>query len=68
MSQLTDFKTELKTLLIKHNATISFACNGDTHGMSDDKLIVQFYDKAENKRSKQYKLADGWNLQARDVK
>lgn len=60
MEKLEAFKTELKALLDKYNATIACDVEGDTHGVS--MTIVVELDK------KDYKLAYGCSVDQSDIK
>lgn len=44
-STVNDFKKELKNLLKKYNATINLTMEGDTHGITDDKIEIRINDK-----------------------
>jgi len=59
MSEIEEFKKELKALLEKHNATIGFDCS-DTYGTYDANISVSV--------GKIYtRLADGWNVDSTDL-
>ena len=65
MSQLTEFKRELRELLEKHGASIEvgYADCSDTHGMYDEHMAVSF------KGGKSHRISEfGWGLDAGDLK
>lgn len=57
-----DFKKELKDLLSKYNATISFTCGGssDTHGLYDDHLIIEIGQETVFE-------SDGWYISSNSI-
>jgi uncharacterized protein YneR len=59
-----EFKKELKTLLKKYNANISFyvSDDSDTWALYDEKLMVEF-----NNNNKDIALVDGWVLSHTDL-
>lgn len=72
MSQINDFKKELKELLFKYSATINISIDGDTHGISDEHLTVTFLQtlkEGQNFRvfSDDYKLNDGYSLNSKEL-
>jgi len=62
MSNADDFKKELKVLLKKYNATISFNVNeySDTYGLHDERIEVDIDRKTTL-------LADGWGVDQSDL-
>ena len=72
MSQLNDFKKELKELLSKYSATISMQMSGDTHGIYNEHLTVAFLQPlkdGDNFRhyTDEYHLTDGMNLSLKEI-
>lgn len=73
MSRIDKFKIDLKKLLIIHGASLSIMLNGDTHGIYDEGIGVQFL-KSEKEKEGRYdnwteteRLIDGYDLNATDV-
>jgi len=66
-AKIADFKKELKELLTKHNASINldFADCSDTHGMYDEKMIVEIRD---GKTRFEATLSTGYSVDAHDLK
>lgn len=64
MEKLELFKTELKALLEKYNATIECAVDGDTHGLSYE-IVVSF---GSADKWKDYKLSDSNGIDSSDIK
>ncbi len=63
----TEFKKELKALLVKYNASIDFSVGecSDTHGLHGEKLEVSFSEKVKPDSNwttvvETCTLADGW--------
>jgi len=63
MEKINEFKSELKALLEKYNATISCNVDGDTHGLSYE-MVVDF-GKAD--KNKEYKLNDSTGIDYSDL-
>jgi hypothetical protein len=63
MNKITEFKTELKALLKKYNASISCNIEGDTHGLRYEMFVD--LDKADKRKN--YKLTDDNRINARDL-
>lgn len=69
---ITEFKKELKDLLIKYNATININIDGDTHGIYNEHLSVAFLlprKESDNfgKFSDDYILNVGYNLNSKEL-
>ena len=72
MTQLLDFKKELKELLFKYSATINMNIDGDTHGTYNEHLTVSFLKALEDgdafrKFTDDYKISDGMSLNSNEV-
>ena len=63
MANINDFKTELRDLLDRYNASIKFTCNdsSDTYGLTGDSIIVKIGDK-------EILRTHSWSLDSRDLK
>lgn len=67
-TNLTDlFVKDLRELLTKYNASIGFSVSScsDTHGLHDEKIIVDFDDSKVGLIES--KLADGWSVTKSDL-
>lgn len=64
-----NFILELKALLTKHNASISFGCSScsDTYGLYEERIEADFDCNSGSKREVTIKLADGWHVSAQDL-
>ena len=60
--KLNDFKSDLKSLLEKYGAVISFSVSecSDTHGLNDEKMVVSIDDNDNL-------LCHGWDIDHRDI-
>ena len=63
VDKIDNFKSELRGLLERYNASIECEVHGDTHGLSY-KMVVSFYQ--ENKW-KDYKLSDSNSIDWNDM-
>ena len=65
MGNLNQFKLELKTLLQKYNANISFSCSeySDLHGVYDAQITVSF-----DNDDKEFTLSEGYGVASSDLK
>jgi hypothetical protein len=64
MEKIDNFKTELKALLEKYNASISCSVDGDTHGLSYE-MVVDF---GSADKWKEHKLTNGNEIDWHNVK
>ena len=64
MNNIKEFKTELKALLNKYNASIGFACSSDsdTYGIYDGHIEIEI-----NHTKLRHKHQNYWYLVAEDV-
>lgn len=69
MKKINEFKKELKELLKKYNASISFDCGSgsDLHGVYGEKLSVQFLGENRRKIEEVHTLAQGYNVDQSDL-
>ena len=70
--KLVDFKSDLKELLIKHNAELGLSIDGDTHGIYDEGIDVSFVlPKREgdhhNRVTDCIKIGDSSGIEVRDL-
>lgn len=61
---IKQFKSELRQLLEKYNASIHFTCSdsSDTHGLHNDHIVI-----VDNKNEEFIVEADGWWLKPSDL-
>lgn len=66
MSNINNFKMELKELLKKYNASISFSVGecSDTHGLYDEKMVLTIN---ENSREEESEHINGWDVSSHEL-
>ena len=63
IDKIDNFKSELRKLLKRYNASIECEVDGDTHGLSY-KMVVNFY---QEDKWKDYKLSDSNSIDWNDM-
>lgn len=63
------FKRELKALLEKYNASISFEVGpgSDTHGLYDEEIMVHLTSTTPGKLITHFGLSKGWDVNKNDL-
>lgn len=64
-TKLEAFKTELRALLDKYEASISCDIAGDTHGLI---CKMEVYLSLPDEKPKYYKLCNGYEMDSSDIK
>lgn len=66
MSDINNFKVELKELLERYNASISFSVGegSDTHGLYDEKMILTVN---EDSKEEEAEHINGWDVSAHEL-
>jgi hypothetical protein len=66
--EIQQFRAELKALLTKYNATISFSVGScsDTHGLYDEKMVISHTVPGTFKDIDILEV-DGWGISAGDI-
>ena len=67
--EIQKFRSELKDLLVKYNASINFSVGScsDTHGLYDEKMVVSI--RPDPKSFKEIDIIEvpGWGISAGDI-
>jgi hypothetical protein len=65
----TEFLAELKSLLKKHNAEISFSVGScsDTHGLYDEKMIISRRPNPKSWKEETILEINGWTINAYEL-
>lgn len=68
MSDKEEFQKELKALLEKYNATISFTVDSgsDTHGLYDEKMVI-YHTISNTFKAEDWIEVDGWGIDKTDL-
>ena len=62
------FLKELKALLYKYDVTIGFDCDGDTHGIQDERIVISHRMNRPRFEFEEWGSFYGYGIDASDIK